>query len=245
MKASTVVYWGFGKTVLAGLTRAVAPIRTYGKERVPRHGGAVLAMNHIAWLDIPVFGTVCPRQIVFVAKVELHRMPGLGQFIRAHGTLAVRRGESDREAVRLARQAVRDNQLLGMFVEGTRQRGGEPGKAMPGAALVAIQEGVAVVPAAIYGSHRWTPTNRAPVSVAFGEPMRFDHLPRNSRGYREATGEIEREIRRLWEFLGEMHRLGRPRGTPPRRETVPSRAGGSPRDVAAPVASGEQANRSP
>jgi 1-acyl-sn-glycerol-3-phosphate acyltransferase len=225
MSVSGVVYWGFGKTVLAGMTRAVTPIRAYGKERVPRHGGAVLAMNHIGWLDIPVFGTVCPRRIVFLAKVELHRMPGLGQLIRAHGALAVRRGESDREAIRLAREAVRSNDLLGMFVEGTRQRSGEPGKAMPGAAFVAMQEGVPVVPAAVYGSHVWALGNRAPVSVAFGEPMRFDHLPRNSRGYREATEEIEREIRRLWEFLGEMHRLGRPSGTPPRRETVPSRAG--------------------
>ncbi len=90
--------------------------------------------------------------------------------------------------------------------------------------MIAIQEGVPIVPAAIFGSHLWRLGNFAPVSVAFGEPMRFDHLPRNSRGYREATGEIEREIRRLWEFLGEMHRLGRPDGTPPRREVLPSRA---------------------
>ena len=105
--------------------------------------------------------------------------------------------------MRLAREAVRGNHLLGMFVEGTRQRGGEPGKALPGAAMVAIQEGVPVVPAAIYGSHLWRPGNFAPVSVAFGEPTRFDHLPKNSKGYREATAEIEAEIRRLWEFLGD------------------------------------------
>ena len=225
MSLHGITYWTLGKGVFSTATRAIVPLKTYGKERVPRAGGAVLAMNHAAWLDIPVIGTVCPRRIVYVGKVELHRTPGLGHLVRAMGTIAVRRGESDREAVRRAREAVRNNHLLGMFVEGTRQRSGEPGKAMPGAAMVAIQEGVPVVPAAIYGSHLWKPGNRAPVSVAFGELMRFDHVPRNSKGYREATDEIEREIRRLWEFLGEMHRRGRPSGTPPRRETLPSRTG--------------------
>ena len=224
MNLHAIMWWGVGKTVLAAATRALVPIRAYGGERVPRAGGLVLAMNHLAWVDIPVFGAMCPRRIVYLAKAEVHEVPALGRLARSMGAIAVRRGESDREAVRLARDAVRRNEVLGMFVEGTRQRGGEPGEAKPGAAMVAIQEGVPVLPAAIYGSHLWRPGNFAPVSIAWGEPIRFDHLPRSSRGYREATAEIQAEIRRLWEFLGEMHRLGRPRGTPPRRAALPSRA---------------------
>jgi 1-acyl-sn-glycerol-3-phosphate acyltransferase len=220
-----LLWWGFGKTVLAGATRAIVPMRDYGRERVPREGGVVLAVNHLAWVDVPVVGALCPRRIVYLAKAEAHDIPLLGPLVTAMGTLAIRRGESDREAIRLAREAVRKNLLLGIFVEGTRQRGGEPGEAKTGAAMIAMQEGVPVLPAAIYGSHLWTPTNRAPVSVAWGEPMRFAHLPRNGRGYKEATAEIQAEIRRLWEWLGEMHALGRPRGTPPRRGHVPSRAG--------------------
>jgi 1-acyl-sn-glycerol-3-phosphate acyltransferase len=223
MRLTPLVWWGFGRTVLSGVTYAVAPLRVYGKERVPRAGGLVLALNHLSWLDVPVFATLCPRRIVYLAKAEAHALPGVGEFIRAFGTLSVRRGESDREAVRLAREAVRRNEALGMFVEGTRQRSGKPGTARPGAAMVAIQEGVPAVPGAIYGSFEWRLGNFHPVSVAWGEPMRFDHLPRNSRGYREATAEIETEIRRLWEFLRAMHRLGRPAGTPPRRAAVPSR----------------------
>ena len=194
MNVHALFWWGLGKTVFAGATRALTPIRSYSVERVPREGGAVLGMTHLAWIDIPIFGAMCPRRIVYLAKVEAHRAPGLGPLIRAFGTLSVRRGESDREAVRLARETVRRNELLGMFVEGTRQRSGVPGKAMPGAAMVAIQEGVPVVPAAIFASHLWRPGSFAPVSVAWGEPMRFEHLPRNSKGYREATDEIEREI---------------------------------------------------
>jgi 1-acyl-sn-glycerol-3-phosphate acyltransferase len=222
---NSFVYWTIGKGVIGTFTRSMIRLKGYGKERVPREGGAVLAMNHFSYADPPAFGVLCPRRVVFVAKVELHGLPGFGQLMRAHGALAVRRGESDREALRLMRETVRNNDLLGLFVEGTRQRQGIPGEAKPGAAMVAIQEGVPVVPAAIEGSQRWKWGNWAEVSVAFGEPMRFDECPRNSRGYREATDEIEAEIRRLWEFLVRMHEVGRPDAQPPRRANVPSRVG--------------------
>lgn len=220
----SVVYWGVGKALIGTATRSLVPLKAYGKERVPREGGAVLAVNHFSYADPPAVGALCPRRIVFVAKVELHGVPGFGQLMRAHGALAVRRGESDRDALRLMRETVRNNDLLGLFVEGTRQRTGVLGEAKPGAAMVAIQEGVPVVPAAIHGSQNWK-WNWAPVSVAFGEPMRFDEYPRNSRGYRDATAEIESEIRRLWEFLVRMHELGRPRAEPPRRARVPAKTG--------------------
>lgn len=223
MKAVDLVYWAVGKGVLGSATRVLASLRTYGMERLPREGGCVLAVNHFGFIDIPALGTLCPRRIVFVAKSELFDYPGLAQLIRAHGTLAVRRGESDREALRLMREAVRNDEVLGLFVEGTRQRTGVPGQAKPGAAMVAIQEGVPVVPVAIHGSQDWRLGKRHPVSLAWGEPLRFPEHPRNSKGYQAATRDIEAEIRRLWEFLVRMHELGRPPGTPPRREKVPAK----------------------
>ncbi len=106
--------------------------------------------------------------------------------------------------------------VLGLFVEGTRQRTGRPGKAQPGAAMVAIQEEVPVVPAAIYGTQFWKPGNFAPCSIAFGHPIDFGALPKNGRGYKEATAEIEHTIHRLFDWLADVHRQGRPRGaTPP------------------------------
>ena len=218
-----LVYWTFGKGFLGALTHTIARLKTYGAERVPREGGAVLACNHFAYMDPAAFGTACPRRIVYVAKIEAHDTPGLGPLIRAHGTLALRRGESDREALRRMRETVRTGQLLGMFVEGTRQRSGVPGEGKPGAAMVAIQEGVPIVPAAVYGSLEWK-WNFSPVSVAFGEPMRFETYGRNSAGYRSATGDVMVEIQRLWAFLARMHELGRPDGVPPARMYVPSRA---------------------
>ena len=218
MKSEDVV-WTFGKPLL-GFPAAVATrLRSYGAERMPRSGGAVLAINHFSWIDIPCIGYVSPRNLYFLAKVEAHRVPGLGQVIRGFGTLAVRRGESDREAVRRMREVVRDGNVLGVFVEGTRQRSGVPGHVQPGAAMVALQEGVPVICAAIHGSQHWRLGNFAPVSIAWGEPMRFGGLPRGGKGYRAASEEIEQELHRLWAWLRDLHEAGRPRvAVPPSRE---------------------------
>jgi 1-acyl-sn-glycerol-3-phosphate acyltransferase len=204
-----------GKVWMGLPVRGAARVRGYGANRVPRRGGLVLAANHLHWVDIPVIGLVTPRPVNFVAKIEAHRIPGLGQFIRMHGALAVRRGESDREAVRRMRQAARDGRAVGLFVEGTRQLTGRPGTAQPGAAMIAIQESVPVVPVAVYGTQSWKPGNFAPCSVAFGEPMRFDDLPRGSKGYKEATAEIERRIHALFDWLADVHAQGRPEGLVP------------------------------
>ena len=202
--------WGVGRWTIQPLTKLATPLRSYGTERIPREGGVVLAMNHFSWLDPPAFGSCCPRTIHFLAKSEIHSHFGLGQLIRAFGTRSVRRGESDREAVRAMREIVRDGYPLGLFVEGTRQKAGVPGEAMPGAGMVALQEEVPVIPAAIHGSQFWQPWNRHPVSVVWGQPMQFDGIPRSGKGYREASVLIQEEIHRLWRWLVEQHELGRP-----------------------------------
>jgi 1-acyl-sn-glycerol-3-phosphate acyltransferase len=210
------VAWVIGRHTLGSLIRVFAPLRVYGADRVPREGGLVVALNHFSWLDPGAFGTASPRTMYYMAKREAHEVPGLGQLIRAFGTFAVRRGESDREAVRLMRDVVRRGDALGLFVEGTRQRAGVPGEVKSGAAMVALQEDVPVVCAAIHGSQHWRPGNFHPVSIVWGAPMRFEGLPSGAKGYREASGEIQREIRRLWEWLVEIHAQGRPRpATPP------------------------------
>ena len=143
----TDAVWTVGRVTIGTAVRIFAPLRVYGRERVPREGGVVLAFNHFHWLDPPAFGAACPRTIYYMAKVEAHVVPGLGQLIRAFGTFSVRRGESDREAVRMMRKVVTDGHALGLFVEGTRQRSGVPGEVKPGAAMVALQEDVPVVAA--------------------------------------------------------------------------------------------------
>jgi 1-acyl-sn-glycerol-3-phosphate acyltransferase len=209
------VTWALGRLTIGTAVRLFAPLRLYGVERVPLEGGLVMALNHFSWLDPPAFGVASPRPIHYMAKSEIHGVPGLGQLIRGFGAFSVRRGESDRAAVRIMRERLRDGHAVGLFVEGTRQRSGLPGDVKPGASMAALQENVPVIVGAIHGSQHWRPGNWRPVSVAWSEPIRFDGLPRNAKGYREASVEIQRRMRALWEFLVDMHQLGRPRTAVP------------------------------
>lgn len=212
------VAWAVGRPAMGIPTALATRLRCYGRERVPRQGGLVVAFNHFHWIDIPAFGYVSPRTLYFLAKVEAHSVPLLGPYIRLFGSFSVRRGESDREAVRRMREVVCSGEALGIFAEGTRQRSGVPGRVQPGAAMVALQEDVPVICAAIHGSQTWRPGNFAPVSIAWGEPMRFEGSAKGARGYREASAEIERELHRLWAWLRDLHAAGRPRhADPPRR----------------------------
>ena len=220
------VAWSIGNPVMGGSAALMTRLRVYGKDRVPRTGGLVVAYNHLSWIDIPAFGWSSPRTIYFLAKAEAHAIPLVGAYLRLFGSFGVRRGESDSEAVRRMRDVVRAGNALGIFAEGTRQRSGKLGPVQPGAAMAALQENVPVVCAAIYGSHEWKPGNFKPVSIAYGEPMRFTGLPRNAKGYREASVEIQAELRRLWEWLRDLHAAGRP------RQAVPPRA---PEHLRAPV----------
>ena len=208
------VIWLFGRPVLGGSAAVATRLRSYGADRIPARGGVVLAFNHFSWIDIPCVGWVCRRNLYFLAKVEAHGVPGLGQVIRSFGTLSVRRGESDRDAVRRMREVVRDGNALGVFVEGTRQRSGVPGQVQPGAAMVAVQEGVPVVCGAIHGSQDWKLGNFHPCTIAWGEPWRVGELTRD-----EVSARIKEEIGTLWRWLVEMH--AQP-GRRPRKATPPS-----------------------
>jgi 1-acyl-sn-glycerol-3-phosphate acyltransferase len=207
--------WALGRPVMGIPTALATRLRVYGRERVPPTGGVVIAYNHFSWIDIPAFGWSSPRTVYFLAKAEAHAVPLVGAYLRLFGSFGVRRGESDREAVRRMRDVVRARHALGIFVEGTRQRGGMPGPVQPGAAMTAVQEDVPVVCAAIHGSQTWKPGNFAPVSIAYGEPRRFEGLPQNAKGYREASAAIEHELHRLWAWLRDLHEAGRPRHAVP------------------------------
>lgn len=202
--------WLFGRPFFGGLVKLLTPLRVYGRDRIPLNGPLILCFNHFSWLDPWALGSVVPRTVYYVAKQEVHDNPLAGPFIRFFGTSPIRRGESDREAIRVMKEVVRRGDTLGMFPEGTRQKS-EPGEVLGGAALIAVQEQVPVVCGAIEGSQRWKLGNFEPVSIAFGEPLDLSGHPRNSKGYRAASQEIQAELRRLWEFLVTTQEHGRPR----------------------------------
>ena len=197
-----VVAWRFMRLWLPTVIRVLAPNAGYGASRLPATGGAVLAANHLSAIDPPAIGVYSRRAIRYMTKVELLRLPVAGEFLRMTGTFSVRRGEGDRDALRVARWLVREGHVVGMFMEGTRQKLGYPGPAHSGAAMVAMQEGVPVIPVGV-DTFGWSPRNRRPLAIAFGQPMDLAGFPCNGRGFKEATGLIEAEVTRLWHLAAQ------------------------------------------
>ena len=164
-------------------------LRATGKEHLPREGGYVLSPNHLSNLDpwplgIPLFPE---RQIRFMAKVELFRSP-LWPILRYGGAFEVRRGEGDTKAIETAVRLAREGEVVAIFPEGTRRKKGlvKKHRARPhtGAARVALEAGVPLIPAAIAGTDRIR--RLGPLRVAYGPPVELDDL-RDGRDLREAA----------------------------------------------------------
>ena len=207
--------WPWARYLVAPATTAwLAPSSCgYGLERVPELGGGVVAANHLSAIDPPLVGALSPRTLYFMAKAELLELPVVGDVLMWTGAFPVRRGEGDRDSLRLAREIARDGHMVGVFVEGTRQKLGYPGEVLPGAMMIALQEGVPIVPCGVY-SFGWSRRNRMPCAVVWGEPMDLAAMPKSGRGYRRAAELVGDELRHLWRQAGEAIAAGLPEALP-------------------------------
>jgi 1-acyl-sn-glycerol-3-phosphate acyltransferase len=175
--------------------RLLFRLRSRGLEHVPGAGGAVLAANHTSnfdpWpLGLPLF----PRRFLrFMAKSELYWVP-LRYLLNAAGAFPVRRGEGDAEAIRTAVELCRSGEIVVMFPEGTRRRKGLRKKwearSHTGAARIALEAGVPLVPAAISGTDRIT--RLGPLRVAYGPAVEAgDDLVETTERLMAAIHELE------------------------------------------------------
>jgi 1-acyl-sn-glycerol-3-phosphate acyltransferase len=145
-----------------------------------------------------------PRQLTYLAKAELFDVPGFGGLIRRLGAQPLRRQGADPSALRTAQRVLQGGGALLVFPEGTRGDEGVLREAKPGAALLAIQTGAAVVPAYVHGSGRALPRGRwlprpAKVRVTFGAPLTFPKATGRDRKaqYEEASRQMMAAIARL------------------------------------------------
>lgn len=161
------------------ILRVVFRASAQGTEHLPREGGYVLSANHWSnfdpWpLGLPLF----PRRFLrFMAKSELYWFP-LGPFLTACGAFPVRRGERDTEAIHTAARLASDGHVVVMFPEGTRRAKGlrkrREARWHTGAARIALEAGVPLVPAGITGTERLSRLGK--LSVAYGAPLDLHDL---------------------------------------------------------------------
>jgi 1-acyl-sn-glycerol-3-phosphate acyltransferase len=188
------------------LLRGLFRLHAEGQENLPQAGGYVLAANHNSNFDPwPLGLPLWPHRFLrFMAKSELYWWP-FKYLISAGGGFPVRRGEHDVEAITTAVELARQGYVVGMFPHGTRQRKGlikkhQP-KAHTGAARIALDAGVPLVPAAIAGTDRLSSLAR--LRVRYGKPIPLDDLaPLDpTEAARVATDRLMEEIERLGEGL--------------------------------------------
>jgi 1-acyl-sn-glycerol-3-phosphate acyltransferase len=172
---------GLVKSVLSPLYR----IEVQGLEHFPKDGGVLLCANHIDNLDPPVVGISAPRPVSFMAKEELFSVPVLGKLLPDLRAFPVKRGMSDREALRKGLQVLKQGDVLGLFPEGTRSKTGKIGKGLAGAGFFALRSDAYVVPCAIIGPYK--PFKK--LKVVFGPPIPMEGI-REERLNAEKTTEI-------------------------------------------------------
>ena len=180
--------------------------RAAGVENVPAEGGFVLAANHSSNLDpwplgLPLF----PRRFLrFMAKSELFWFP-LGAIIKAGGAFKVQRGERDEEAIATAVALCREGHAVVMFPEGTRRRKGlrkkHEARWHTGAARIALEAEVPLVPAGITGTNRLA--RLGPLRVKYGAPISLEDLSHlsQSESARIATDRLQNAISTLEDEL--------------------------------------------
>jgi 1-acyl-sn-glycerol-3-phosphate acyltransferase len=173
--------WQAGHVTAYALLKSVHRYRRSGDANVPRSGPTLIVSNHLSNSDPFLIGLAAlPRRTRFMAKVELFGGP-FGRLLRQWGAFPVRRGAADRDAIRTARELLAAGEAVVMFPEGTRSRDGRLRPAFPGAGLLALEPGVTVVPAAIWGSQRPV---LAATHIVFGGPVDLSDVTAGSRSQR-------------------------------------------------------------
>jgi 1-acyl-sn-glycerol-3-phosphate acyltransferase len=157
-------------------------------------------------VDIPLTGAWFPRPVIYFSKIEVYHTPLLGGIATCYGGVFVRRGESDRGAIREALASLAAGQVLGMFPEGHRSRGALL-PAQPGIALLVQRSGAPVWPVAITGTQFVGRRLRPRVTLRAGDPFDALAATRDERGPRPSHQDVADTImRRIAGLLPEPYR---------------------------------------
>lgn len=141
--------------ILRLLFRLFMKLEVQGLENFPLSGAVIVACNHITNFDVFPMQFSLPRPIFYMAKSELFKFPPMAVALRNLGAFPVYRGEKDGWALRHAHKVLEHGQTLGMFPEGTRNKGRGLGVAKTGTARMAIETNSPIVPMVIVGTDKF------------------------------------------------------------------------------------------
>ena len=150
-------------------------IKIYGAENVPQSGGAIAVSNHASYFDPPVLSNCVGRPVAFMAKEELFKVPVLKQGIELYGAYPVKRSTGDRAALRAAMTALESGWIAAIFLQGTRSNDAKITDPKLGAAWIAAQAQVPLLPISLWGTEKIMKGSSFPkpvgLSVRIGETI--------------------------------------------------------------------------
>jgi 1-acyl-sn-glycerol-3-phosphate acyltransferase len=191
------------ETILRPILMFVYRVQITGREHVPESGPCILAANHVSVMDGFFLGISVTRQVRFMAKAELHRLPIVKQILEGAGAFPVERGADAGRAVASGVKLLEQGAVVGVFPEGTslpdRKRGYKRG-----AARLALATGAPLIPVALIGTHltlepRTHRIRLARVLIVIGEPLRVERQEPTAEAATELTARLQHAIESLRE----------------------------------------------
>nr|WP_144919744.1 lysophospholipid acyltransferase family protein [Paenibacillus bovis] len=190
-----MTFYSFAKMVVKSILKPLYRIEIKGVENFPMEGSVLLCANHIDNLDPPTVGVTAPRPIHFMAKAELFKYKWSKKLMTNINAFPVKRGMSDREALRTGLKYLKEGKVVGLFPEGKRSKNGEVGKGLAGAGFFALRSNAHIVPCAIIGPYK--PFKK--LKVVYGKPIDFTELRENKVSADIATDVIMAEIKKIYD----------------------------------------------
>lgn len=173
----TPQYW-LSRRLLRIIFKGAFRWNVWHPERIPPRGPVILAANHASFLDPPLVGSAALREVHYLARKSLFRVPGIGAFLRSVNAVPVERGGVAVSGVRVILERLQSGSAILLFPEGTRTYDGQLLPAQSGIGLVVLKSEAPVVPVRIFGSFEaWPRTRRLPklhpITVKFGPSVDF------------------------------------------------------------------------
>jgi 1-acyl-sn-glycerol-3-phosphate acyltransferase len=166
--------YSVGRFIFLVYLKLLYCMKIHGRSNIPARKPFIVCANHICWLDPMAVGAALPLKfrIYYMAKKELFNNNLISYLLHMAGAFPVNRQEPDLLAVKKAYLILKEENVLGLFPEGTRSRDGEMQKAFNGAALIAVRSGVPILPVAVEGPYRLF----KPLNVHIGKPFTLPPL---------------------------------------------------------------------
>ncbi len=173
--------------------RLIFRIEVHGKENVIKEGRLILCSNHIHNFDPIILAMVFPRQVCWMAKKEIFKSKIFASFLDKLGAFPVDREESDLSAIKNALRVLKNENVLGIFPEGTRVKEVNLDNAKPGIALISIKSKAPIIPVYIEGNYKLF----SKIKICFGRVIDFSSSydkKLNTEDYRLLSQDILKTI---------------------------------------------------